>query len=88
MATIIKPNGTEAEVSPKSGTVFSIREMQEIVQGYFDFFKCPDEKHFIVFNTQGEIRGLAPNAKADRLAGMKKDTFLGDVLYAKIEEIL
>src|SRR5438128_1520036 len=67
MATIFYPDGQEEEVQPANDGVFSLEEMQRIVQGYIEIYPLKDGR-IMVLNEEGRILGLDRNEKATELA--------------------
>jgi len=77
MATLIKADGTEKEVTPKSGNTFSLDELQTFVDGYIEMCTSTDNRWMVV-NEEGKLKGLPVNEKATQLYG--RDTLVGDIL--------
>ncbi len=102
MSKHIKANGEVLEVRPKSGTTFTLEEMQGYVGGYIEMvqrlrlgreFLAPGvyaeigPEHVLVVNEEGKIRGLTLNKAATSVfAGGVFDHIVGDVLLCTREE--
>jgi hypothetical protein len=93
MATLIRPDGSTMEVSPK-GRYFTLKELYALV--------CPGDDFPIVqavplstekvlwCHEEGRNRGLAPNIKATDLYGnelLPGDVLVGNILITSIDEV-
>jgi uroporphyrinogen-III decarboxylase len=94
MALILRPDGSEEEVSPASGKAFSLEELQKIVdagtergRGYIEIVPCKDRKHILVLNEEGKLLELPINVKASELAALPTQADL-DRLRAAMGETL
>jgi len=88
MATHIKTDRTETEVSPKEGKTFSLKELQAFVGGYIQMVTTKDGK-WLVCNEEGKLNGLLFNKKASDLYGHGDgvDCIVGDVLICDKNEL-
>lgn len=89
MATIYKTDGTSIEVKPKNGKDFSLKEMQEIVDGYIEILDLNDGR-IIVLNEEGKCSGLPYNHMATlmyRKAYNTLDFIVGDVLVCDSKQV-
>jgi hypothetical protein len=84
MATHIKTDRTETEVSPKEGKTFSLKELQAFVGGYIQMLTTKDGK-WLVVNEEGIQENLLMNEKASDLYGL--DIIVGDVLVCDKNEL-
>lgn len=89
MAKLIKPDGTEIEVTPKKGTHFSMEELQEYVGGYFELVpqshlaKNYLPKTYLLVDEDGLMKQLPFNQKASKIAGR---TIVGSALLCNNKE--
>ena len=90
MAQILKANGDIIEnVMPQKGKHFSLKEMQEIVDGYIEILDLQNGK-LIILNEEGKLEGLPYNMAATimyRSAYMTYDYIVGDVLVCDKNQI-
>ena len=91
MAQIIKTTGEVIEVSPKNGTDFKLREMQNIVKHgthrHIEIVYLPNNK-LMVCNEEGKLIGAPLNHKAtDIIRCWYNDYVCGDVLVCDENEI-
>lgn len=87
MATLIKTNGEEVEVTPKNKKHFSLEELQSFVGGYIELTETTDGRRMVV-NEEGKLSGLPFNAKATQLfVGRNYDSIVGDALVCANKEI-
>lgn len=89
MATIYKTDGTSVSIQPKNGKDFSLKEMQEIVDGYIEILDLNDGR-IIVLNEEGKCNGLPYNHMATlmyRKAYNTLDFIVGDVLVCDSKQV-
>lgn len=91
MATLIKPNGETTEVSPKSGNLYALEELQGYVGGYIELINLP-QNQFLVINEEGKLNNLPLNRKATSLARFcgaiaRTDFIVGPALVIRQNEI-
>lgn len=67
MATVIRVDGSTEEVEPANGTDFSLKELQDIVEGYIETVSLKDGR-LMVINEEGRIYDLPRNEQATRIA--------------------
>src|SRR6266571_2955281 len=90
MAKWIKATGQELDVSPENGTEFTIEEMREYVDGYFE--ALPYTNNLIMYvHEEGALIGLPYNAKASQLLKEKQPNRMhtgvyGNALIASLVE--
>lgn len=88
MATLVKPDGSTAEVNPGNGSTFTLEELQALVGGCIQIIHVADSLY--VMHEEGKLIGLQPNwhatdmARAFLFAG---DYLAGDVLICDQGEI-
>lgn len=70
-------------VKPKKGKYFSLKELQDYVDGYIEMYYL-DENDVLVLNEEGVINNLAINYPASYIAGI---CLRGNVLYCSTKEI-
>lgn len=80
-ATIYKSNGEEVSVTPANGETFTLKELQDIVQGYIEIITLSNLL-IMVINEEGIIKELPMNIKASQIAASyNRGSFIvGDVL--------
>lgn len=66
MATHIRADGTESVVAPISGQQFTLKELQDFVQGRVEILRLPNRAILIV-NEDGKNDGLPENVEATRI---------------------
>lgn len=84
MATFLRPDGSSAEISPKSGRAFSIEELHAAVAGYIEIIRIPDGR-LMILNEDGKQLQLRPNWQATALARawlLPGDVIVGNVVLA------
>lgn len=89
MATIYKTDGTSVSIQPKNGKDFSLKEMQEIVDGYIEILDLNDGR-IIVLNEEGKCDGLPYNHLATlmyRKSYNTLDFIVGDVLVCDSKQV-
>lgn len=88
MATLIKSNGKEQEISPKKGKSFKLKELQNLVGGYIETISVSTNQ-LMVINEEGKLRKLPFNQKATEIALENSviDAIVGDVLICMSNEI-
>lgn len=77
MAKVYKTTGEVIEVEPKNGKDFKAKELNEIVNGYFEIVNISPTQYMVV-NEEGHLLGLPLNIAATRL--YKHSFIVGDVL--------
>ena len=88
MATLIKSNGEETNVTPQNKTDFKLDELQNYVGGIIEIVRTKDNK-MMVINEEGKINELPMNEKATELyIYSESDLIVGDVLICDENEIL
>ena len=88
MATLIKTNGEETNVTPQNKTDFKLDELQNYVGGIIEIVRTKDNK-MMVINEEGKINELPMNEKAtDLYIHSDFDFIVGDVLICDENEIL
>lgn len=89
MATLIKTNGEEIKVQPGNGSDFSLKELQELVNGYIQVLQIND-KTYMVVDEEGKIKNKPLNEKATKMVReilLTVDYIVGDVLICDDSEI-
>ena len=88
MATLIKSNGEEQQVSPKKGKAFKLKELQDFVGGYIETISVSTNQ-LMVINEEGKFLRLPQNQKATEIAfeNCVIDVIVGDVLICMSNEI-
>lgn len=66
MATIYRTNGTEEHIEPKNGKVFSLEELNAVVNGYIEIVRISNGKLMVV-NEEGKCLQLPYNEKATEI---------------------
>ena len=84
MATIIRTNGKKEDVRPKNGTDFTIEELREIVGGYIEIVRLPDNRIMVV-NEEGKLYNLPKNVQATHIYGY--EVIVGDVLVCDASQV-
>ena len=88
MATLIKSNGEETNVTPQNKTDFKLDELQNYVGGIIEIVRTKDNK-IMVMNEEGKINELQINERATNLyIHSDFDFIVGDVLICDENEIL
>ena len=88
MATLIRSNGEETNVTPQNKTDFQLTELQKIVGGFIEIVKTKDGRTMVI-NEEGKINDLPINQKASLLYQYNEFDFIaGDVLICNENEIL
>ncbi len=82
-AKIIKADGTVEIVTPKNGSIFSLEELQAVVEGYIEIIRV-DATTLMILNEEGKLHGLPFNVKATDLVRniLVGDFIVGNVLVA------
>ena len=70
-------------VRPKKGKYFSLKELQNYVEGYIEMYHLDDD-NVLVLNEEGVINSLPINYPASSIAGI---CLRGNVLYCSPNEI-
>ena len=81
-------DGTKVSVTPKNNTDFSVEELNEFVEGHFEFVRL-SKSQLMVVNEEGKILGLPYNPWATmccRMAGIK-DVIVGNVLICNADQV-
>jgi len=87
MAQFIKSNGAELELLPEKGTQFTLKELQDLVDGFIEIVPAKDGR-LIIINEEGKLKDLPLNQKASLLYKfVGKDVIVGDVLVCDKSEI-
>lgn len=88
MATLIKATGEHVECNPAEG-VFSVRELQQAVNGYFEIVRI-DKENCLIVNEEGKLLGLPINRVATRLYQQlvyTDDCIVGDAIICNLSEL-
>lgn len=86
MAKLIKTNGEEIKIFPKNGTDFSLKELQNYVDGYIEIVNLRSENNIMIVNEEGAINGMLVNLKASMIyskAFNVNQCIYGDVVICK-----
>lgn len=83
MANIITQNGVFSYVTPKNNRDFSLKELQEVVEGFIEIVRREDN-HIMVVNEEGLLLNLQYNERASMIA---KQPIFGRVLVCKDYEV-
>ncbi|HIB21727.1 MAG TPA: DUF3846 domain-containing protein [Rhodospirillales bacterium] len=67
MAFIINTSGDETEMTPKNGSDFELKELQDVVGGLIELVALTNGKLLIV-DEEGLLKSLPINTKASMLA--------------------
>ena len=88
MATLIKSNGVETNLTPQNKTDFQLTELQKIVGGLIEIVKTKDGRTMVI-NEEGKVNDLPINQKASELYQYNEFDFIaGKVLICDKNEIL
>jgi hypothetical protein len=79
MATLLKPDGTEQEVSPED-KYFELKEIRAFLGGGFEEILLPGKRVMLV-NDCGKLRDLPLSHRASEIAGM---LIVGNALVCKV----
>lgn len=82
MAAIITPN-LITSTTPVNGTNFQLEELKEIVGGWIEIVRCPDD-WIMVVNEEGQLLNLPYNPIASLIAGQP---IVGDVLWCPSNQV-
>lgn len=63
MAKLLYADGRIKTVKPKDGKKFSLKELQQYVEGYIEIVHTPDGE-LLICNEEGRLQGLRPNLNA------------------------
>lgn len=90
MATWIRADESQSEVTPANGKVFTLAEMQRFVGGHIEALPMRNGK-IMWINEEGKLKQLPPNLLADHIAHRQTgialwDQIVGDVLIATVAE--
>lgn len=77
-ATLYKTNGEQKKVTPKNGTDFSLRELQDFVGGYIQCCYFPNDNRVMVINEEGKLDNLPINRQATEI--YQKEIYRGDYI--------
>lgn len=80
---LLLSHDVEKEVSPRSGTTYSLEELQGYVEGYIEVVYLNDGRLMIV-DEEGWLKDNYLNGKASRIAGRM---IAGNALIIKRDEI-
>ena len=89
MALLIKSTGEEIQLHPNKGNIFTLRELQTVVDGYIEVVQISKE-YCMIINEEGKLISLPKNEKATRLyqnVRYTDDFIVGDVLICNNEEL-
>lgn len=84
---IITADGLQKKVDPANGKEFSLKELNEIVDGYIEILHIGDK--LLVCNEEGKLQNLSYNAIATRIINAVgiKDYIVGNVLFCDKDKI-
>jgi len=89
MATILRANNTQEEVSPSNGSDFQLAEVKAIVDGWVEITYLSDGR-IMLLNEEGKISDLPPNWAATELFNqggrLWYEVIVGDVLVCEDHE--
>jgi len=80
-AKIITVEGIETVVTPKNGTHFELKELQDIVGGWIEAVYF-DAENVMIVNEEGKLMGLPFNLKATQL--FRIETKLADFIVGNV----
>lgn len=84
----VKPDGTVELVKPKTGKTFSLKELQQYVDGYIDIKKIG--KWYMVINAEGKLHNLPYNSLGTSLYKRyynRNDPIVGNILICRPSQI-
>lgn len=86
-SVVIMADGLQKKVDPANGNDFSLKELNEIVDGYIEVLHIGDK--LIVCNEEGKLNNLPYNVIATRLINAVgiKDYIVGNVLFCDNDKI-
>jgi len=88
MAIILKINGTNEDVNPSNGNVFTLEELQKVVGGYIQIVPITAGEHsgkLMVVDEEGKLKADAQlNEEASRIAGQQ---IIGQIIIINREQI-
>ena len=88
---VIHPDGTESTVHPADGKEFTLKELQNAVEGLIEIvFLKPGHGHATAYvNEEGKLIGLLPNHKATKLIRLfPGDYVAGNILIvSRVKEV-
>lgn len=84
MATIYTVSNKAVEVEPQNGYNFSLEELQNIVGGYIEIVRLPNDQIMVV-NEEGHLLGLDFNHRATIIS---HQLIIGDVLVCHSNQVL
>jgi len=91
VAKLIKENGSEQKIVPKTLPHFTLEELQKAVGGYIEFVRVREASKTVVVNEEGRLNGSKRNPRATLLlAGMgctANHELYGPVLFCNDNEI-
>lgn len=88
MALLVRINGSTQLIVPKQGKIFSLGELQFLVEGNIEMVHLPAMGSFMFVNEEGKLKDLPVNQHATLLcheAGFL-DIICGDVVFCDEEE--
>ena len=88
--SIYKTNGEVIETSPKNGTYYTLKELQEIVGGSIEIIHLTNNK-IMVINDEGKLINLPHNKNATilyKLSFNTNDFIVGDALVCDKSKII
>lgn len=89
MARLYKTNGEVIEVSPKNNRDFTLKELQNFVEGDIEIINLTTKKILIV-NEEGKINKLPFNESATELWKKyygRTDYIVGNALLCNLDEV-
>lgn len=60
------PDGTSKEVQPENGSQFTLKELQDAVEGFIQVLASKDDR-ILVVNEEGKLAGMQVNLRATEL---------------------
>lgn len=84
-AILLRADGTHRKVHPINGKHFSLKELQNFVDGYIEICLAKDCTQVLIINEEGRIKNLPANRQAKKAVNglylwNKGDTIFGDAL--------
>lgn len=64
---IITPKGEIKSYEPANGKTFTLKELQQAVEGYIEVYPSTDRKQLFVMNEEGFLKGLPLNVLASEI---------------------
>ena len=80
---LIKANGIVIAIRPKRRKYFSLKELQDYVDGYIEIVRLPISR-ILIINEEGLLRHLPNNRIASMLAGAE---IVGNVVLCNSQQV-